>query len=121
MLSWLDRVVVRLQSCFTKDEARRIPANIAKLQAGLKRDLPTLLRSLDWMQTQIDQVSMIECPCSIMPQLRLDSNPVLIIRFARLQSALKNLRPFLKTSVLCSSRQNMSEQNAPQIRCDDRE
>ena len=66
----------------------------AALAGGVEEGLPTLLRSLDWMQTQIDQVSMIECPCSIMPQLRLDSNPVLIIRFARLQSALKNLRPF---------------------------
>jgi hypothetical protein len=58
----------------------------------LKWDFPTLLKSLDWMQTKIDQVLMIECPCSIMPQLRLDRNPGLIIRFARLQSAL-NLRP----------------------------
>src|SRR5262249_42064171 len=86
-------------SCFIASKDSSAKRNVTRMpvqqrwQAGLKRDLPTLLRSLDWMQTKIDQVSMIECQCSIMPQLRLDSNPVLIIRFARLQSALKNLRP----------------------------
>jgi hypothetical protein len=40
-----------------------------KLRWGL-----SMLKEIVEMQTKINQVSMIECPCSMMPQLRLDSN-----------------------------------------------
>ena len=43
-------------------------------QPWLRGDLPTLKGSIDRLEPKIDQGSMIECPCSIMPQLSVDSN-----------------------------------------------